>query len=206
MARRLVRSLAAVLVLAGAPAVVAAQGVPSARPLAPLQPRVGVGYTPNIPHQFAGASLHYLTPDVLGGLGFYVDAKFDTSSPRDEEGYLPDLTAEQVEATRNDPVFQREWSWQSINFALMRPINPTFVVYAGGGYSRGVQFNQYVDPEAEMGRLGYYWVEEDRIAGAYANFIGGAFFQVGRNVAFQFGGESRPGGFTLGVSYLLPLR
>jgi hypothetical protein len=203
----LVRSLRAALLIAACPLALQAQvGVPAARGQAPMRPRIGIGYAANLPNQMIGVTGHFVTPNVLGGLGVYVDAKFDTSSPRDEEGFEPDLTAEEVEDTRPDRLFTQEGSWQTVNVALMRPVTPQLVAYAGAGFSRGVEYNQYVDEEQELGRLGVYWVEDTERSGTFANFIGGVMFQLGENVAVQLGGESRPGGFTMGISYLLPLR
>ena len=57
-----------------------------------------------------------------------------------------------------------------------------------------------------MGRLGFYWVEDEKESGTRANLMGGVFFQLGESFAVQMGGETRPAGFTMGLTYLLPLR
>ena len=64
-----------------------------------------MGYAANIPDQLVGVTVPLPVALAAGGLGLYVDAKLDNASPEDEEGFLPDLTAEQVEDTRNDGVF-----------------------------------------------------------------------------------------------------
>lgn len=207
MPQTFVRSLAVAVALAAVSQTAGAQvGVPAARTQPAMQPRIGIGYTANLPNQLVGVSGHFVSPSVLGGLGIYVDAKMDNSSPRDEEGYLPDLTAEEVEDTRNDPIFRREGSWQTVNVALMKPVTPQMVVYAGAGMSKTTEYNEYFDEAREMGRLGFYWVEDADRSGTFANFLGGVYFQLGESFAVQLGGESRPAGFTMGVSYLLPLR
>ena len=207
MPKTLVRTLSTALVLAACPLALAAQiGVPSARPLPPMQPRIGIGYAANIPNQLIGVTGHFVTPRVLGGLGVYVDAKFDNSSPEDEVGFEPDLTAREVEETRGDLVFREEGSWQTVNVALMRPLTPQLVAYVGGGVSRGAEYKEFIDQSQQLGNLGFYWVKEDRSSGTRANFIGGVFFQLGTNFGVQMGGESSPAGFTMGATYLLPLR
>jgi hypothetical protein len=202
-----VRSVVLALVLAAVPQAVRAQvGVPAARPMPGMQPRIGIGYVANIPNQLVGVTGHFVSPTLLGGLGLYVDAKLDNSSPEDEEGYLPDLTAEQVEDTRNDVVFHEAGSWQTVNVALMKPVTSQLVAYAGAGVSRSTEYNQYFDEQREMGRLGFYWVEDEEESGTFTNFMGGVFFQLGSSFAVQMGGETRPAGFTMGLTYLLPLR
>lgn len=196
-------ALAAAALCAAAPA--AAQiGVPASRAMS-FEPRFGIGYVANMPNQFAGVSAHFIS-DFLGGLGVYVDAKFDVESPEDEEGFEPDLTAAEVDETRGDQVFHEDGSWRSVNVALMRPIAPQFVVYLGAGYADGKHYRQYIDTEGELGLEGFYWVRDEENSGSEINVLGGAFFQLTRSIAFQVGAESKPGGFTLGVSYLVPLR
>lgn len=189
--------------LCAAPA--AAQiGVPASRDMS-FEPRFGIGYVANMPNQFAGVSAHYIS-NFMGGLGVYVDAKFDVESPEDEEGFEPGLTAAQVEDERGDQLFHEDGSWRSFNVALMKAIAPQFVIYAGAGLADGKHYGQYIDTEGELGIEGFYWVRDEENSGSEINVLGGAFFQLTRNVAFQVGAESKPGGFTLGVSYLVPLR
>lgn len=207
MPQTFVRSLLFTLVAAACPLAAAAQvGVPPARAMPGMQPRIGIGYVANIPGQLVGVTGHFVSPSVLGGLGIYLDAKLDNSSPEDEEGFLPDLTANEIEDTRNDVVFRREGSWQTVNVALMKPVTSQLVAYAGAGVSRTVEYNEYFDEARELGRLGFYWVEDTERSGTFANFMGGVFFQLGESFAVQMGGETRPAGFTMGLTYLLPLR
>ena len=201
--RFLALPLLAAAFCAAAPA--AAQiGVPASRAMT-FEPRFGVGYVANMPNQFAGVSAHFIS-GFMGGLGLYVDAKFDTSSPEDEEGFEPDLTAAEVDDQFADQRFHSEASWRSVNVALMRPIAPQFVVYAGAGIANGKQYHEYIDVEGNRGVEGFYWVHDEEESGSEVNLLGGAMFQLTRNIAFQVGVESQPVGFSVGASYLLPLR
>ncbi|HEX6368089.1 MAG TPA: hypothetical protein VF006_04090 [Longimicrobium sp.] len=201
--RTLALTLAAAGLCAAAPA--AAQiGVPASRSMA-FEPRFGIGFAANMPNQFAGVSAHFIS-DFMGGLGVYVDAKFDVESPEDEEGFEADLTAAQVDEEFGDQIFHEDGSWRSVNVALMKPIAPQFVIYAGAGYADGKHYRQYIDAEGELGLEGFYWVRDEENSGSDINILGGAFFQLTRSFAFQVGAESKPGGFTIGVSYLVPMR
>ena len=197
-------SLAVAAALCGVVPAAAQIGVPASRSMS-FEPRFGVGYVANMPNQFAGVSAHFVS-DFLGGLGLYVDAKFDVSSPEDEEGYIPDLTAEEVEDEFADQLFHTEGSWRSVNVAIMRPLAPQFVVYAGAGVADGKQYHEYIDVEGNRGLEGFYWVRAEEESGTEVNLLGGAMFQLTRNVAFQVGVESQPRGFSVGASYLVPLR
>ncbi|MGH7449232.1 MAG: hypothetical protein ACRELT_16785, partial [Longimicrobiales bacterium] len=58
--------------------------------------RFGIGYVANAPDVLGGARGHIVFP-VFGGLGFYVDAKFDVDSPSRDDTFIPTLTAREVE-------------------------------------------------------------------------------------------------------------
>jgi opacity protein-like surface antigen len=196
--------LALAAALCGAAPAAAQIGVPASRAMT-FEPRFGVGYVANMPNQFAGVSAHYIS-GFMGGLGIYVDAKFDVSSPEDEDGYIADLTAAEVEDQFADQRFHSEGSWRSVNVALMRPLAPQFVVYAGAGIADGKQYHEYIDVEGNRGVEGFYWVRDEEESGSEVNVLGGAMFQLTRNIAFQVGMESQPRGFSVGASYLVPLR
>lgn len=201
---------AALVVLAAAagvaaPADAAAQiGVPASRGVV-FQPRIGVGFTANIPDQLVGGSVHYLS-GLFGGTGLYADFKLDMESPEDEEGFIDNITPEEVENTRNDRLFDLQASTTSVNVALMKSLSPQFTLYGGAGYSDVKEYRQYWDEEQEIGFAGYYWVPDEEASGAKVNLLGGAFFQLGESFAIQMGAETQPKGFTLGVSYLIPIR
>jgi hypothetical protein len=200
-ARRL--ALAALLGLAATPA--AAQiGIPASRPME-FQPRIGAGYVVNAPNQFVGVSAHWVS-GVLGGLGLYVDVKFDLDSPEDRDWFLDTMTVAYVEENLGHPLFSRAATWTSVNVALMRPLGPQFVVYGGAGYSDGRHYREYWDMDARVHETGFYWVRDEEASGARLNLLAGAMFQISSIFALQFGLESQPSGITVGASYLIPLR
>jgi hypothetical protein len=201
------RVAAAVLLTAAASSQAAAQiGVPSAGGERPFQPRFGVGYVANLPEQMAGVSVHVVPRGLPGGIGLYADAKFDVESPVDEEGFTEGLTAREVDEVSGDRLLSTDDSFTSINVGLMRPITAGLVAYLGAGYANGTRYKEYIDPDNELGRGGIYWVEDPDNKPSNLNVTGGLFFQMGGSFAFQMGADSNPGGFSLGISYLTPLR
>jgi hypothetical protein len=170
-----------------------------------FQPRMGVGYVANVPNQFVGASGHFVS-SFMGGMGLYVDAKFDLDSPEDDEKFIDSLTAADVENTLGDQLLRRDGVWTSVNVAVTRAVTPQLVAYAGVGYSDSQEYVEYLDEQREMGMLGFYTVRDEEASGGQVNFLGGVMFQISRTVALQLGGETAPGGFTIGLSYLVPLR
>lgn len=202
--RGITRLFAAAAVLAAAAPARAQIGVPGAQARV-MEPRFGIGYVVNMPNQYAGASVHVLT-EFMGGFGVYVDAKFDTSSPEDEEGYLDSLTAAEVDDRIGDQLFHSDASWKSVNVAIMRAVGPQFAVYAGAGLSNGTQYRQYLDETGTMGEFGYYWVRDEATSGSKVNVLFGGMFQLTRAFGFQLGFDTQPRGIALGVSYLVPMR
>lgn len=196
-----------VLVAAGVAAPEAARaqvGVPARRSLQ-LQPRIGVGFTANVPDQLVGGSVHFLS-GRFGGLGLYADVKLDMESPEDDPGFTDNITPREVEETRNHRLFDSDASVTSVNVALMRALSPQFTLYAGAGYSDVTEYVQYWDESGDTGDFGYYWVEDEENSAGKVNLLGGAMFQLGESFAIQMGAESKPAGFTFGVSYLIPMR
>jgi hypothetical protein len=172
---------------------------------APLTlPRIGLGVVASAPEQFLGGSAHIITP-LLGGLGLYVDAKVDIESPREEDGFIEGLTAQEVDSEFGDELFDHRPSWTNVNVALMRPVSAELIVYAGAGRAKRADYRQYIDPEQERGVQGFYWVEDPGTSGTEINLLGGAFFRIGRSLLIQFGAESKPRGVTVGVAYSHPL-
>jgi hypothetical protein len=167
-------------------------------------PRVGVGFVANAPHEFLGVSVHAVSP-FLGGLGIYVDAKIGNDYPSDEPGFDPDLTAAEVEDLYPDELFTERSDWRSVNVALIRPVLPELMVYAGAGYSDEGRYHEYYDPTATRGIAGFYWVEDPENSGGQVNLLAGAMFGISQNVFIQFGVETKPRGVTVGASYSLPL-
>lgn len=203
---RLLRAaLAGALLAAAVAPSLSAQVISGSAGQRQFQPRMGVGYVANIPNQFVGASGHFVS-NFWGGMGLYVDAKFDLDSPEDEEGFVDSLTAADVEDRLGDPLLQREGVWTSVNVAVTRAVTPQLVAYAGVGYSDAQEYREYLDDTREMGQFGFYKVRDEEASGAKVNILGGLMFQISRTIALQLGGETAPGGFTIGVSYLVPLR
>lgn len=199
------RAAAGLFLSAAVSSTAAAQiGVPASRGEQPFQPRFGVGYVANVPEQLAGLSVHVVPRGFP--VGFYADVKFDVESPRESEGFVDSLTRREVEDTRGDRLLSTDASFTTVNAGLMYPVTAGLVVYAGAGYSNGTEYAEYVDVDAELGKGGIYWVEDTDNPPSKVNFTGGAFFQLGGNFAFQIGADSNPGGFSLGISYLTPLR
>jgi hypothetical protein len=171
---------------------------------AALRSHVGAGFVINGPHQFTGFSAQALTL-ALGGLGVYVDTKFDRSSPAGDREFDPALTAEQAEDRFGDPLYSEESSWRSFNVAVLRPVLPELILYGGVGASRQKHYRSYYDESFERGLRGFYTVEDPRETGNRVNLLGGAFFRISPTILVQFGVETMPRGITVGGVYTFPL-
>lgn len=167
-------------------------------------PRAGVGYVVNAPNQYVGVSAHVLT-GAMGGLGLYVDGKVRRPSVRDRENFDPEITAQYVDDNFGDLPFGSRSEYVSFNGALLRPITPELMMYAGAGISERREYVEYLDEQRELGNSGFYWVEDTDAAGQGVNVIAGAFFRIARSVSLQFGIETQPRGATVGASYSFPL-
>lgn len=166
-------------------------------------PVFGFGYVANAPELFAGGAAYLVLP-VLGGLGLYVDAKFDTSARSGEDSFEPGLTARQVDDEIGDEYQDDDASWRTFDAALVRPITPSLMLYAGAGYAEESAYRQYRDETQTRGIGGLYWVEspdEDRTT---VNLLAGMFLRMTHRLNAQFGVESAPRGFTVGMSVVLP--
>lgn len=167
-------------------------------------PRLGVGYVVNAPSMYLGFSGFAVTP-VWGGIGLYVDAKFDRDSPMDEQSYIDSLTVQIVEDEIGDEFVGEEDEWKGFNAALVRPLSPQLMVYLGAGYAERERYWRYQDPGQGRGTGGFYWVRNLEESGSEINVLGGAFFRITSNIALQFGLESMPRGMTVGGAYSIPL-
>ncbi|HEU0014654.1 MAG TPA: hypothetical protein VFQ45_13295 [Longimicrobium sp.] len=191
----------AALLLAALPAHAQRRG-PTPGPL--YQPHVAIGYVVNAPNMYVGVSGRVMT-GFLGGLGLYVDAKFDTDSPRDEANFADSLTVAEVEdRIPGQQVFSDEAEWRSFNLALVRPVTTELMVYAGAGLAKKESYRQYFDVDRERGIEGFYWVEDEANTGDEVNFLAGAFFRLAPQISAQFGFETAPRGITVGVTYNIP--
>lgn len=190
----------------GATAVVALLTAAAAAPAAaqlPATTRVGIGYVANAPALMGGAAGYIVLP-AAGGLGIYVDAKFDASNPSRKSNFIEDLTAADVENDIGDQFFDSAESWRSFDVAIVRPVRPALMIYAGAGYARRRKYNEYLDASGSRGTSGNYWVEDTAARSSKANLLGGVFLRLSRYVNAQFGVESAPTGATVGLSLALP--
>ncbi|MHB1192725.1 MAG: hypothetical protein ACYC6F_06725 [Longimicrobiales bacterium] len=193
--------LAAFLVgLALSPPPASAQG--GQLPLTRTQ--FGVGYVANAPDAMAGGSAYLILPRG-GGIGLYVDAKFDLSSPVHERGWDPALTSQEVADKAGSSFVQTEGSWKSFNVAVVRPLTPGFMIYAGGGFAKLRRFDLYnVDPFSDVGVGGVAWAENPATSETRTNLMAGIMMRLTRWTTAQFGYETQPDGVTAGVSIRLP--
>lgn len=166
-------------------------------------PRFGIGYVGNAPDLLAGGGAYAILP-VLGGIGLYVDAKFDTSPGSAEDGFIAGLTAREVDDEIGDDFRDDDSSWRSFNAAIVRPLTPSFMLYGGLGHARETVYRQYYDDTGERGLAGYYWVESPEDERSQLNVLLGMFLRMTPRLNAQFGFETMPRGGTVGLSLLLP--
>ena len=195
--RSLQRVLPVLMIMAGAMPAAAQQRA------ALTLPRFGIGYVGNAPELLLGGGAYAIVP-VFGGLGLYVDAKFDSKAPSDEDSFDPDLTAREVDDEIGDEFRDDESSWRSFNAALIRPLTSAFMLYAGLGYARETVYRQYFDESEERGIAGYYWVESPDDERTQLNVLAGMFLRMTSRLHAQFGFETAPRGGTVGLSLMLP--
>jgi hypothetical protein len=153
----------------------------------------------------AGGGVYVLLPK-WGGVGLYLDGKLDISSPEDERGYDPDITAAEVEndVAENSFILD-EGSWRGFNAALMRPISPFLTVYAGAGVARKTVYSLFNVPnDSNVGVGGVVWAEDPEREETGVNLMGGFMMRMTSRFTAHFGGETKPGGFTAGLSLRLP--
>jgi hypothetical protein len=165
----------------------------------------GIGYVANAPDAVAGGTAYVLLPRA-GGIGFYVDAKFDVSSPSKELGYNPDVTATQVENESSGAEFIKfEESWKSFNVGLMRPLTPSLVAYAGGGIAKATRFDLYqVSLNDPLGLGGIVWAKNPDEGETRLNVMVGVLMRITRRVSTHFGYETQPSGMTVGITLRIP--
>jgi hypothetical protein len=159
----------------------------------------------NAPRLLAGGAVWAVLPG-LGGFGLYVDAKLSLDSPAHAgEEFVSDLTAAQVEVLYPLHLFHtQEDAFRSFNGALLKTVTRELTVYVGGGWVERTHYVRYYDEQEIFGNLGFYWVEDPENYGAGLNLMGGGFLRMGRHLRLQFGGETRPVGFTVGFSLNYP--
>jgi hypothetical protein len=162
----------------------------------------GFGYAANAPQELVGGAVWGLVPG-LGGWGLYVDAKMDPDDPSSDPYFDPDVTAAEVGTLYpQDEELTQEERWYSFNVALMKSVTTELILYAGGGYATRDVYRQYLDPQQNRGRLGFYWVADPAVSGGEVNVLAGALLRISERFRLQFGGETAPKGFTVGVSIM----
>jgi hypothetical protein len=165
----------------------------------------GIGYAASVPSQFVGVSGHVLFPILGAPTGLYVDLKFGPSTPEGDPFFVAGMTHEDATGL-GDQWFRDELYWRNVNVALMRRFTGELMLYGGMGYARREAFSQYYDPTIppERGDGGWYWIADPDNDLDTVNFLGGAFFRVGRGLWVQLGAESAPRGFTVGATLSFP--
>ncbi|MGD8362547.1 MAG: hypothetical protein PVJ04_14060 [Gemmatimonadota bacterium] len=162
----------------------------------------GIGYVANAPNMLGGGNAYVLFP-VLGGIGVYIDAKFDLNNPSDDIAFRSDITDDEVGSkVPGAEYLKREFSWKSFNVGVVRPLTPYMMVYGGAGPARATIFRLYQTIEADIGRA--LWVEAPDLEETRVNVMLGVFFRLTSLISSQFGFETQPRGITAGASLRLP--
>jgi hypothetical protein len=170
------------------------------------RPHLALGYVGNAPDAMVGGGGYYMT-SLLGGLGLYLDAKFDIDNPSRDDSFESGLTAQQVlDQVAGANFVQSEKSFQSFNAAVVRPVSPYLAVYAGGGIVKVTQYHLFEQPTSGLGKAGVFWVEAPEFEETRANVMIGAFLRMSSFISTQIGIETEPRGFTIGASFRLPNR
>lgn len=197
------RTLSAALVALAATAGPAAAQLTGPQPLTRAQ--FGLGFVANAPDAVLGGSAYVVLP-TAGGIGLYVDAKFDNANPSGELGFDARYTSRQVAGELGGVFVKREASWRSLNAALVRPLTPSLMVYAGGGIAKASYYDLFanVPVGVDAGHGGVVWAESPEDAETLGNFMLGVMLRMTSRFTTQFGYETRPKGVTAGVSLRLP--
>lgn len=198
--RRSLFMAAAVAVLL--PQTLVAQAEPE--PPTITRTQFGIGYVANAPEAMAGAAAYVILPR-WGGVGVYVDAKFDVSDPTDQRGWVGDLTAEELEGQVGGDFVKHESSWWSVNAALVRPVSRYLSLYGGAGLVSETVYSLYnVALDSGVGLGGVAWVEDGRAENTSVNLMVGGITRLTHRMSAHFGFESKPSGITLGLSLRVP--
>lgn len=173
------------------------------RPAAPdwrIHQAGGVGWMGSAPHALLGAMAWVVTPRA-GGTGLFIDARLTHRSYEDDSLFEPNITSEQAQSEFGDFYVRSVESWKSAHLGLVRPLSPDFALYAGAGWADGTIYDEYIDETQTRGDVGgSYRTISTTDSGGRVSFTGGAIFRFGRALAFHFGLESAPKGFTTGAS------
>ncbi len=185
------------------------QGQSAPPPLTRTQ--FGIGYVGNAPDALVGGNVYLLLPElgpITGGIGLYVDFKVDPDNPTNERGYNSDLTVAELLADPNrdaDVVDEDGSSFMSVNAALLRPVTPYLMAYAGGGVAVRTIYETYnVSQDDPAGVGGVVVVENPDREATRVNFMVGIMMRMSPLLSSQFGFETQPKGVTFGLSLRLP--
>jgi len=164
----------------------------------------GIGYIANAPEAMAGGSGYVILPR-WGGIGVFVDAKFDISNPTGERGFDPSVTASRIRDQVGGEFIKGEDSWWSANVGVLRPLTPFLMVYGGGGFARKTLFELYdVDVNSGVGEGGVVWAEDPGAQETRANLMVGIIMRLTGRVSTHLGLETQPRGLTVGASLRIP--
>lgn len=170
------------------------------------RPHIGIGYAANAPNLMAGGGAYWVTP-YFGGIGLYLDAKFDVEDPSGDPSFEAGLTANDVvNQIEGADFIKRESSYRSFNAALVKPVTPYLILYAGGGLVQRFRYHLYEAPDSDLGLSGIFWVEAPEEDDTMPNFMMGMFMRISSFLTTQTGIETEPRGFTIGASLRLPRR
>lgn len=171
----------------------------------------GVGFVGNAPDAFVGGGVYVVVPElgpISGGIGLYVDAKFDLDDAADERAFNGNLTSGELlgDPGRQEADFvRRESSWMSVNVALIRPLTPFLMVYGGGGMARATRYELFNVNQADpAGVGGVVWTENPDLEETRVNLMVGIVMRLTSAVSTHFGFETQPRGLTVGASLRLP--
>lgn len=165
-------------------------------------PQFGVGYVASAPDLMGGISGYVILPR-MGGIGLYADVKFDLDDPTGDLAFRKGMTPAEVEAGLEGVRYiKRESSWRSFNAALVRPLNPSFIVYGGAGYSRRTSYRLYEQVAFDVGQA--LIVKDPGGGEGRVNLLAGVLLRLSSLMSSQLGIETQPRGLTVGVSLRLP--
>jgi hypothetical protein len=159
-----------------------------------------LGYAANPPEQLLGAGAFVISP-ALRGWGLYVSGMFAYDSPRSRD-FISGRTPADADGDGHQPG-RTESAWSTVNAGVVRPVSSELAIYVSGGVAWRTIYAHYFDQEEELGRQGFYWVEDPDLAETMVTFAVGGIFRMGRRVAVQFGGQTAPAGMNVGIHYLV---
>lgn len=198
------RSPRSLLVGAALAAVAASTALPAPVSAQIATTRYSIGYVANTPDLLAGVGASVVFP-AFGGLGVFVDAKFDIEPPTGESQFIGTMTAREVQAQIQGVRFlDSDDSWRTYNAGLIRPVTSSLMLYAGAGYAERKRYRFYHDREEEVGEFGFLWVEAPEEEKTTINALFGGYMRVSQTFAFQIGFETAPRGLTVGASLGYP--